>query len=308
VQQTWIALRTFIQEAFQHRLNATAPTAGHHGYAPAQPYQQNVFGILGNDKSDDEESIAKTVPTQVAGLTYQRQLTQSTAANTSQCQDMQIAQLAANQEAQHATMHQLIDGMNAMAFNMSDAGRGCFAGRGYGGCSCGGRSCMQGCSRGPPAYISGYPQGSGIPQGGFPPTMGCPMGAPHGPLVGFPGTTAGGIPPYRAPVAPLINGRYSPPSGLYGIPHGPPVQANVQQQPYSNVVKCYSNWNVCYSCGSDIADGHTSMSCPPHLRKVSHQIGFNCGNAQKYINLGHFCSSRNRYKIQFPAPMRQLGE
>ncbi len=66
--QTWIALQALIQEAFQHCLNVTAPTAGHHGYAPAHPYQQNVFGILGKDNDDDK---ANTVATQVAALTYQ---------------------------------------------------------------------------------------------------------------------------------------------------------------------------------------------------------------------------------------------
>ena len=69
-QQMWIVLRTLIQEAFQCHLNATAPTAGHHGYALAQQYQQNVFSILGNNKSDDDKSIAKMVATQVAALTY----------------------------------------------------------------------------------------------------------------------------------------------------------------------------------------------------------------------------------------------
>jgi hypothetical protein len=34
--QTWVALCVMIQEVFQHRLNATASTAGHHGYAPAR--------------------------------------------------------------------------------------------------------------------------------------------------------------------------------------------------------------------------------------------------------------------------------
>jgi hypothetical protein len=76
--QTWIALRSLIQEVFQRQLNATAPTAGYHGYAPAQPFQQNAFGILGNDADgdDDEESITNTVATQVAVLTCQSQLTQ----------------------------------------------------------------------------------------------------------------------------------------------------------------------------------------------------------------------------------------
>ncbi len=65
--QTWIALQTMIQEAFQRRLNATAPTAGHQGYAPAMPHQQNAFGILGQNKSDNNS--VETVATQVAALT-----------------------------------------------------------------------------------------------------------------------------------------------------------------------------------------------------------------------------------------------
>jgi hypothetical protein len=87
--QTWIELRRLIQEAFQHCLNATAPTAGGHGYAPA--YHQNAFGILGTNNSDNEESLANTVATQVAALTYQGQLTQTMAATTGQCQEMQLA-------------------------------------------------------------------------------------------------------------------------------------------------------------------------------------------------------------------------
>jgi hypothetical protein len=76
--QTWIALRTMIQEeAFHWRLNATAPTAGHHGYAPAMPYQQNAFGILGETTADSDDKSADTVATQVAALTYQSQLTTS---------------------------------------------------------------------------------------------------------------------------------------------------------------------------------------------------------------------------------------
>ncbi len=73
-------------------------------------------------------------------------------------------------------MHQLTDSLNAIAFNISDAGRGigCFGGggRGYAGRGCGGCSCMQGRGRNPPNYIGGYPQG------GFPPTVGRPIGAP----------------------------------------------------------------------------------------------------------------------------------
>ncbi len=81
--KTWIELRRVIQEAFQHRLNATAPTAGHQGYAPALPFQHNAFGALAGNDSDDDES-AETVATKMAALTYQSQLTANTAANSSQ--------------------------------------------------------------------------------------------------------------------------------------------------------------------------------------------------------------------------------
>ena len=98
-----------------------APTTGHHQYAPPHPYQQNAFGILGEDDDDDEDNV---VATQLAALTYQSQLMQSMAANTSQCQEHQMAQLSAVQDAMHATLHQFINGMNALAFNASNAGRG----------------------------------------------------------------------------------------------------------------------------------------------------------------------------------------
>jgi hypothetical protein len=91
--QTWIALCALIQDSFQRQLNATAPTAGHHGYAPALPHQQNAFRALANDANTEDDSI-KTVATQVAALTYQSQLMASTAANNSQCQELQLAHLA----------------------------------------------------------------------------------------------------------------------------------------------------------------------------------------------------------------------
>jgi hypothetical protein len=89
--QTWIKLRRMIQESFQRQLNATAPTAGGQGYASTF---NNAFGAL-QDASDDDDSIATTVPTQVAALTYQSQLMASTAATTTQRQEQQLAHLAA---------------------------------------------------------------------------------------------------------------------------------------------------------------------------------------------------------------------
>ena len=76
------------------------------------------------DSDNDDVSVANTVATQVAALTYQSQLTQSTAATTKQRQEMQLAQLAATQESQHAMLHQIIEGLNTVAFNVSGAGCG----------------------------------------------------------------------------------------------------------------------------------------------------------------------------------------
>jgi hypothetical protein len=66
-RKTWIELRWMIQDAFQHQLNATAPTAGHQGYAPALPFQQNAFSALANNDSDDDS--AATIATQMVALT-----------------------------------------------------------------------------------------------------------------------------------------------------------------------------------------------------------------------------------------------
>jgi hypothetical protein len=135
--------------------------------------------------------------------------------------------------------------------------------------------------------------------------MAHPVNAPSGVPGQFQGGTAFGVPQYCPPGTDATGGYPgSPPEGFPGgYPCAPTIPALVQQQPYSNVVKRYANWNVCYSCGFDVADGHTGMSSPPHLRKALHQIGFNCQNAQQFLDLGHPCSTRNRHKTQFPAPM-----
>jgi hypothetical protein len=108
-----------------------------------------------------------------------------------------------------------------------------------------------------------------------------------------------GVPP---PVFPPIG---PPGQRIVGPPGFPGAAAQIQndQPPYSNTMKRYANWNACYSCGFDVADGHTSMSCPPHLRKATHDINFNRQNAQQYIDLGHPCATHNRHKTQFPTNM-----
>ncbi len=65
----------------------------------------------------------------------------------------------------------------------------------------------------------------------------------------------------------------------------PPNAQNIGV-PFSNTVKSYANWNVCYSCKFDMEDGHTSIMCHKDKKKPNHQEGFTCANAQDYLNAG----------------------
>jgi len=65
--------------------------------------------------------------------------------------------------------------------------------------------------------------------------------------------------------------------------YAPPPQTQ-QPPPYSNLMKCFANWNACYSCGFDVAEGLTSQSCPQYLRKPDHHNYFNRQNVQQYID------------------------
>ncbi len=84
------------------------------------PHQQYAFGILGQNKSD-EDSV-ENVATQVAALTYQSQMTVSTTANISQPAEQQFAHLASQQNMMHENMHQIMAKVNALSFNQSNAG------------------------------------------------------------------------------------------------------------------------------------------------------------------------------------------
>jgi hypothetical protein len=93
---------------------------------------------------------------------------------------------------------------------------------------------------------------------------------------------------------------YVPQGG--GIPGNAPHGGMQQQErpPYSNLVKRFANWNACYTCGFDVPDGHTSMTCQAQ-RKAGHDVCFTRQNAWQYINAGRNCSTRNYHKTQFPA-------
>ena len=99
--------------------------------------------------------------------------------------------------------------------------------------------------------------------------------------------------------------------GIQGqiVPYGgsiAPFQVTVQNGPpqlrnpdHSNIYKCHNNWNVCFSCGFDIENGHTSMTCP--FKKANHQQSFSRENAQQFIAAGYDPCTKGMHKTVFPS-------
>jgi hypothetical protein len=69
-------------------------------------------------------------------------------------------------------------------------------------------------------------------------------------------------------------GYMSPQAAGKGYYATPPQAQHIQPPPYLNLTMRFANWNACYSCSFDIPDGHTSQTCPQHLRKPDHDIHF----------------------------------
>jgi hypothetical protein len=65
-------------------------------------------------------------------------------------------------------------------------------------------------------------------------------------------------------------------------------------------VKKFVNWNLCFSCGFDVEEGHTSKTCPANWRKMNHQEGFTRENSRQWINAGYDPCTKGMHKSQFP--------
>ena len=67
---------------------------------------------------------------------------------------------------------------------------------------------------------------------------------------------------------------------------------------FSNIVKTFSNQNVCYSCGFDVEDWHTSATC--NNRKPGHQDGFTRSNFMEYERANHPFCRKVMHKTMYP--------
>jgi hypothetical protein len=186
---------------------------------------QNAFAVLQEESKEEDDDI-QTVITQMAVLTTQSQLTATTTAEASALVAATINQLHANQQAmqqqfaafttQRSTTYQPAPAMQPPTTPFSIPYLAMFNAAGRGGGRCGGHGC-------------------GV-RANFVNTGGRNDRTPFTNLVGRDGQS--GLPP--------IGG---------GSGHGggalPFAQQTMPRNPapmYSNIIKKYSNWNVCFLC------------------------------------------------------------
>ena len=65
-----------------------------------------------------------------------------------------------------------------------------------------------------------------------------------------------------------------------------------------NYVKYFNNWNVCFSCGFDVPNWHTSKTC--QWRKEGHCEEVDRSNAKAYKAAGHNVTMKGSHKTQLP--------
>ena len=89
------------------------------------------------------------------------------------------------------------------------------------------------------------------------------------------------------------------PAFVPGVP-GVGAAARNTAPMYSNIVKRFSNMNVCILSGFNVENGHTSRKCPQAWRHANHQEAHNRSNAQQYINAGYYACTKAKHKTQLP--------
>jgi hypothetical protein len=235
---------------------------------------QIAFAVLEESDDDDDEDVAMVI-TQMAALTTQSQLTVASTAATSSSVAAAIQQLNSNQQAM---MQQMATYANANTTRNLPAVHNL-----------------------PLTHFNiptiGTFQPGGNAQGGRRPGRGHGGRAP----VIIPGGR-------RAPRTPFAD--YLARQGGMGVSIVPDfvpgvsgVSAAAQNTApmYSNIVKRYSNMNVCFSCGFDVENGHTSQTCPQAWRRANHQEAYDRSNAQQYIDAGYNACTKAKHKTQLPA-------
>jgi hypothetical protein len=277
--KTWPIMRAFFHKKYTKRMTSISMNAksGQHGYAGANPY-----GIFHTAHDDNDSTTTEGTTLTVAAPTVTLPgSTLGMGTTVSPEVSSAIAQLAANQAEMMRQMAALtiappppIQQITIPTQQFAN-GPGRRGGGGYNNSSgCGGNT---------------YTGGTGGRGGGTPNNWGYNGGytAGYNPQTGRGRTGRGRT--YRN-----RRGRGSFAEAAGGIvPLGTP-------QGGPNPVKRFNNWNYCYSCGFDVEDGHTSMTCPQTWRRAGHQITCTRENYNQFLAAGHTPSVKAMHKNQLP--------
>jgi hypothetical protein len=216
--------------------------------------------------------------TQMATLTTQYQIVATMVAKTSASVAEAINQLVANQQTmqqqfatftmQRNTTYQQEQSIQPPITQFLIPNFASFPTEGHGSGRCGGRGC------GGHANF-GRTGGRNVPTP-FADFFGC---GGHGglPPTGGGGGQGGRVPPFAQQ----------------------PMQRNMAPQ-YSNILKRYANWNVCFSWGFDVKDGYMSKTCPAPWQRANHQEGFERIYVSQYITAGYDACTKAMQQSQLP--------
>jgi hypothetical protein len=246
--KTYPALKTFFQEAYGRHLMAIKlrSTTGQNGYTNNNIY--NAFKKNDNDTNNKSVTTSATVPQAAAEAT--------SSLGTSPCTNFAgnaeiaaaINQLSANQTA-------IMSQMATMSFapGTTQATRG-----------------ASNTFQVMPIQQLASPLQQNFPQGKFNAGRGHCGGRGRGRGHGGRGRTpftdhmhaAGLVPALPSQIVCLVESvrRFLP---FRGDSKGPGIPT------FPTFYKRLKNWNVCFLCGFDIEDGHTSLTCP--FKKANHQ-------------------------------------
>ena len=281
--KTWPALKLHVQGAYQRKLisNSMRNTSGAMGYAP----NQNAYNAFVGDDDSSVDTANTTVTVTAAttgstlGSTYQASTVPAELAAA-------IQTIAANQQALFQHVAPLTQQMAALSHNPGSMVRAPPTGTTYSAPPAGNNYGVPQL----PTYV-GYNNGGayGNTQGGHA-GRGGSRGAGRGRTYGRGrGTRRQGRGRTAfADYIPLGRGQMGSPTPISHRPF------------QSNLVKKHNNWNVCYSCGFDVEDGHTSATCHMDWRKADHDVTFTRDNAQHKLTQGCNACTIGMHKTLLP--------
>jgi hypothetical protein len=280
--KSYPTLKTFIHAAYGRRLTALAlcSTSIQNGYA-----YQTMYNVLkdGNDDDTDDDTVTTITQTDAGA---KGGATPSGGTANSAAVAATINQLSANQTAIVSQMAAATAQMAALSV-LPPPAQNTRAYAPHNQFYVPPNQQVAVPMQQPFSATGAYPAGRGGQRGG----RGCNQGGCQG------GHS-------HTPFAEAMRGAGAAPMMTKMMPRGgniaqPPPPRMQQRRKKTNIYKIHSNWNVCVSCGFDIKDRHTSITCP--FKWWNHQDLFTRGHAQQFIAAGYNPCTKGMHKMVLPA-------